>query len=112
VFGALQCLARPPPVRYGCQSTLLVAAWAVLHSTVQFIHTRQHVASCATTLTCQWVLIVVGVYRPCFVLCRSVYADLWEGQLSSHHDRGEQLGKDYLFNLQVLTHSSLGTRGT
>lgn len=34
-------------------------------------------------------------------VCREQYADLWEGQLTSHHIPDEQLGKDYLFNLQV-----------
>jgi hypothetical protein len=32
-----------------------------------------------------------------------VYADLWAGRLTSQHAAHEQLGKDYLFNLQVST---------
>jgi hypothetical protein len=34
-------------------------------------------------------------------MCREEYADLWAGQLTSSHGPDDQLGKDYLFNLQV-----------
>lgn len=46
----------------------------------------------------------LGVLRSCCCcLCREVYADLWVGRLTSQHAAHEQLGKDYLLNLQVST---------
>jgi len=43
------------------------------------------------------------------VLCtfREAYADLWAGQLTTHRPAHEQLGKDYVFNLQASEHGKV-----